>query len=207
MKSCWESEEILEEMKRSKKSLPPLNEQPHGIVLLNHLQFVKSQLACMRVVDVGCGLTTLSDYVDNYVGVDNVNVVTKLLLQSTKSIELIGVDIDENTDFSIFLNEGNCIVMNGFIDVMEKPIEILSRILMISKDFVILHRQHVRKNKPTEIIENPSYGAMTKHSMINEAELYALFNKFNYTVINVSFCGFNNWENGGHSFLLRRKYD
>jgi 2-polyprenyl-3-methyl-5-hydroxy-6-metoxy-1,4-benzoquinol methylase len=112
---------------------------------------------------------------------------------------------DVFNDSATFLSLYDVVVCNGFIDVMPSALEVFKKILTNSSNYIILHRQEITENGTTEEIVNDSYNGKTYHSIINRFDFNQLLMETGFKVIAEKKLNFNNWENGGHSFLLKKK--
>ncbi|MEK6879506.1 MAG: FkbM family methyltransferase, partial [Nanoarchaeota archaeon] len=97
------------------------------------------------------------------------------------------------------------IVTNAVIDIMQYPLEILAKILQHVSKYIIIHRQEITEHGQTHVTMNGSYGGFTYHSIINRKDFVDLLDKNNFDVIKEIHLDFGNWENGGSSFLIRKR--
>jgi FkbM family methyltransferase len=104
-----------------------------------------------------------------------------------------------------WINEFDICVVNGVIDVMEDHVGVLSKILTHCKEYLIIHRQEITENGTTHTITNGSYGGKTYHSIFNRSDFNEILDKHNFDIIKEIPLEFANWENGGSSFLLRKR--
>lgn len=199
--TCWYLPGLKEDMESMKRSLPPLHESEHGKVLFQLIKLISN--CTSSYLDLGCGLGTLSEYLDNYTGVDIKELVIHLIADEKRKGEYISLEIDEDTDLS-FINGYDCVIANGFIDILENPLPVLANIFAWMPEYFILHRQEISKDKPTQVTKNHSYSGLTYHSIINENDFNNLLKIYGIDIIAKKSCGFNNWENGGTSFLFRK---
>ena len=141
-------------------------------------------LTHLKMIDLGCGAQNVKPLFDDYQGVD---------------LPLFNVYTDDLT----FIESYDLVLMNAFIDVMQFPIQVLNRILPHCKNYVVIHRQELIEG-PTEITQEKAYGGWTYHSKISRADFYPLVLE-DFTLVDVMYLGFDNWEDGGCSILLRRR--
>lgn len=160
----------------------------------------------LSVIDIGCGTAQISLLFEKlyfeYEGCDLPHVLEHCA-QKWHS-ENIYYPLNAAVSPFAFVKNYDIVLTNAFIDVMENPIEILSKILANANKYVIVHRQEISKEKPTHCTQNPSYGGITWHSIINENDFNKLLQDYGFEIITTQHCGFENWENGGHSFLLKK---
>ena len=152
-----------------------------------HIKVLKELIRDIRTlstIDLGCGNQAVKPLFKNYVGVD------------------LPWDIYE--DDITFIGEYRTVLMNAFIDVMEYPIVALSKVLKQKPKYIILHRQEFTDG-PTTITKEDSYGGWTFHTKINRKKFAILINSYEYCIVKELSCGFDNWENGGSSMLLKLK--
>jgi hypothetical protein len=177
---------------------------PQGKVLKGLLDAAE-QLAGKKpelVADVGCGACPLLDLVDasRYVGIDlssNVEGIRK----EVPGVRIVGADM--MTDSPAELAKADVVVMSAFIDVMDKPLEVLERTLTQSQGLVVLHRQVVYDGPTTAKLSNSYMGQDTSfNSLINRKELYALFKRCGYGILSEvsAFANGDDWR----SFMLVR---
>lgn len=157
-----------------------ITQKQHGKVLMNLIHGISH----LKTIDLGCG-----------------NQRCALLFSDYKGVDLPEFDIYES-DLK-FISKYDIVLMNAFIDVLEKPLYALEKVLSHSTNYVVLHRQEITK-KQTTIEKRESYGGWTWHSKINENDFYNILKETKFVIKKQLSCGFNNWENGGSSFLLKR---
>jgi len=157
-----------------------------------------------ELLDLGCGTAMLSEYISDhvYVGADLPPILSGCSMRNYPQYRYQACDIC-NDDLS-WINKYKITVLNGVIDVMEHPLEVLGAMLNHAAKYVIIHRQEITEQGETKIVKNGSYGGETFHCIINRAEFNALLDECNFSIVKELPLAFGNWENGGSSFLLRR---
>lgn len=211
---CWETPGVVFEFN---KFYDKFRDNPETSC---HFKYFKKLLKLIRLpegstktlVDVGCGTGYLQEYCSswNYVGLDMPHIIEGCLKKYYPNTTSLATNNffkdDENSFKDLFQKLDAVVVGNGLIDVMEHSIESLTRLLDVSPNYLIVHRQEITEDGVTESVMKPAYNAYSYHSIINRKE-------FDKTVMDMGFyivgeemitCGFP-WENGGSSFLLKRK--
>lgn len=179
-----------------------------GFFQLDHIKALQQNIAVLPqkqlVIDIGCGTAQSSQLFQNhtYMGADMDFILNGCARVNFPDHNYIVFDA-ETYDFNS-LESADVLLMNAFIDVMQHPIEVLDKVLAQEIEFILLHRQEFSDTKPTQVIRNPSYCGETWHSIINAIEFNKLITKHGYTVVSSGRCGFGNWEEGGHSLLLKK---
>lgn len=204
MQSCWHTRNAVDHILSAyKQHLSNLFVTPH-IQALNKIiyQATARYGHGLKVLDVGCGTALVARLFSehSYTGADLPHMIDECATRLNPEYQYRYIDWENTPDYK-FLQEYNLIVANAFIDVLELPIEQMARLLS-SKKPIILHRQEISNTQHTHCIQNPSYGSLTWHSIINREEFMELLRQFNYGIIAQEQCGFDNWENQGHSMLL-----
>lgn len=153
-----------------------------------------------RCLDIGCGTGQVVQLIDKrYAGIDLDHIIENVAEKAGfnglyYSFDVEKEDVTQATAYDL-------VIMSAFIDVMQNPIEVLARILPYCTKYVIIHRQELTLY-PTVITEEPSYGGFTYHSKINEKEFSEAIGGFK--VIESVSCKYDNWENGGISYVLKK---
>lgn len=197
--TCWYSEDyVYHNMINAIKKHVPLNEIDHGKSLIELLEDIDTDKT--TVLDLGCGGALLHSIIKGkYTGLDIENIIENV---SKKCFEGLDYKIaDVINDELSFLQDYDLIVMNGFIDIMQYPLEILEKILHNCDNYVIIHRQELTEDK-TNVIMNPSYGGRTYHSLINMEDFNNIIDKTKFEIIKNIDAGLNHiaWR----SFLLKK---
>jgi len=211
--TCWYSKEVINEMNRF---YDIDRNKPEVVCHFKHFQNLLKLVPLPQgahsstLVDIGCGTGYLQEFCGkwSYIGVDMPEVIEGCLKRNypETNVNCEWLDIVKDPfphHLSIYhtLN-----VLNGVLDVMQYPIFFLEKALKASSHYLIIHRQEITEQGQTTSIKKPSYNSYTYHSIISRRD-------FNDTVLHMGFeivaeekleCGFP-WENGGSSFLLKRK--
>lgn len=194
MSDCWHTQ--ADNMIKAYEKQSPLSENKAGKALLSLIKEVPFK---SRVVELGCGTGFLGELFPDYLGVDFpyiIDNVARVLnpLNAYLRKDATAVDVG---DFDLVL-------MSAFIDVQEEPLKVLEGVLSYATKYVILHRQEVTKSE-TKVEKKGSYGGWTWHSKISRAELEYLFRYSHFEILQEENCGYDNWEDGGSSFLLKKQ--
>lgn len=207
---CWNSKDlIIDEMNRNYPVYKNLmHETEHISVLkntINQLLNLENKRP-LSVIDIGCGTAQISLLFEKlyfeYEGCDLPHVLEHCAHKWHP--ENIYYPLNAAVSPFAFVKNYDIVLTNAFIDVMESPIEILSKILANATKYVIIHRQEISETKPTHTFLNPSYGGQTHHSIINKNDFETLIKNYGFEIILNQKCGFSNWENNGDSFLLKK---
>ena len=160
----------------------------------------------MTLLDIGCGSSSLQSFeiVKNnfeYCGVDLpwiINDVARRVYPDSRYIEKDLTDLEELD----FIRGYEVIVMNAFIDVMQYPIEMLTKVLSYADKYVLIHRQRIT-NAKTYIEESSSFGGKTFRTVINNEEFEDIINKSAFEIIRKELDRKKKTTNI-YSYLLRR---
>lgn len=201
--SCWYQQTCIDEMNRF------YDKYRDDKKLLSHFEIFTELLDLTYeknpfVLDIGCGTAMLSDYCSEiYTGADLPHIIKGCAKRNYPDLLFHECDIVED-DLSWICNY-NIIVMNGVLDIMQHPLEMLNKILSFAQKHVIIHRQEITEAENTIVKQNGSYGGYTYHSIISRNDFNNIIEKNNFVIIKELELDFANWENGGSSFLLRNK--
>lgn len=124
-----------------------------------------------KILDIGCGAAELSRLYGQceYTGADLPHIIENVAKKMHPDNKYVPFDVyDEQMDDS-FISEANLIIMNAFIDVLEKPVIALQRILSKATGTVIIHRQSYHNDNNTHLSKHPSYGGTSYQSIINRS--------------------------------------
>ena len=140
----------------------------------------------MKLLDIGCGSSSLQSFeiVKNnfeYCGVDLPWIINEVARRAYPDSRYIEKDLTDLEELDL-LRGYEVIVMNGFIDIMQYPIEMLIKVLSYSDKYVLVHRQRITSAK-TYIEECPSFGGKTFHAVINNEEFENVINKSDFKII------------------------
>jgi len=159
--SCWTNPDCYQRMIDSIDKYP-VEEVPLGKVLKELIEKAGEG----SYLDLGCGTGDASKLINDYTGADQRHIIDNVSLECFPKVKFIPFE-SWNVEF---LQDYDVILMSAFIDVLENPIEALKRIIPNCKK-VILHRQEMTHGE-TKIIQNPSYGGWTYHSLVNWTEFW-----------------------------------
>lgn len=203
--SCWhQSGLIVEEMNRFyDQYIKNHNIADHMAAFVNLLAATDKQGS--QLLDIGCGTAMLSEFCKDfhYCGADLPHIIAGCAMRNFPKIWYRAANIEQ--DDLAWIHQYPVIVLNGVIDVMQYPLQTLRRILQHAKEYVIIHRQEVSGSKATASNQHPSYGGYTWHSIINRPEFVSFLDEMNFIIVKEEKLQFGNWENGGNSFLLRKR--
>jgi hypothetical protein len=185
-KICWHRpEELIPAMAGKQREWGRLGQTPQGRVL-GGLLGMTGQLLGKKpnlIVDVGCGVCPLLDIVDaeRYVGVDlpaNVGEIRKVVGPGVKLMAA-----DAMSDDLSSLSGAEVVVMSAFLDVMERPLVCLRRVLAAARGHVILHRQLIHDGPTSAKLEYSYLGQDTSFkSVLNRREFYDVVQECGYGV-------------------------
>lgn len=201
--TCWYDDNVVQEMNRALVSYKKIQDQTYHLTTLRScVERVEGKE--LNLIDLGCGTGFASEYRQghNYFGADLSHVINGCAMYNYPQYFYRYCDI-VNDDLE-FIRHFDIVLVNGVIDIMEYPLQVLDRVLSNCKDWVIIHRQEISKGKPTQVIKNPSYGGITFHSIINRNDFNNLIQRRGYRIVKEADCGFSNWEDNGTSFVLKR---
>jgi hypothetical protein len=215
--TCWyDSSKVPEQMLLGAKGVlwPVLEKSDHFPVLDALIQETKDDSFSM--LDIGCGAAELSRLYPEfyYTGADLPNIIKEVSMKMHPQNSYISFDIyGDNTDF---IKDYDLIVMNAFIDVLEKPTAALSMVLTKSPKYVIMHRQCFNDKKKTHLYQYPSYGgAESFQSVINREEFSKILEESQFEILKELTLNYGpppgyetsdfTKENYTRSILMRRK--
>lgn len=202
--SCWYQQTCIDEMNRF------YDVHKDNQDVLKHFSVFSELLSLtnekyISLLDVGCGTAMLSKYCKDYfyAGADLPHILKGCAMRNYPDICYHNCDMIEDDLF--WIHSFKIIVMNGVLDIMQHPLEMLDKILESSCRHVIIHRQEITEEGNTVSHQNGSYGGYTYHSIINRNDFNKIIDKNSFEIIKEIRLDFANWENGGSSFLLRKK--
>lgn len=202
--TCWYKDYCVEEMNR----FYDIHIKNHDIT--RHLGAFTRMLALTdeageKIIDLGCGTAMLSDFCKGheYIGADLPHIISGCAMRNYPDKMYRSCDLTK--DKLDFVSSFKIVVANGVIDIMEHPLTILASILNKAPKYVIIHRQEITENGETHTIKNGSYGGQTYHSIISRADWLRVLEENNFEIVAEEKLEFANWENGGCTFLLRKR--
>lgn len=171
MKTAWFDDETLPYAMLNSQ-FKKLEESEHFNSLLNCFSKIEN---CHSIIDLGCGTgevgRVFSDF--SYVGADLPHIIEKVSKIKNPKNNYIKFDIEK--DSLDFLKKYDIVVMNGFISEIPNWYLALSKVLLNSNKYIILHRQSITNDK-TSLFEYNTYGSLkTTNNVINYKELNNLF--------------------------------
>ena len=183
--TCWyDSTKVPEQMLLGAKGVlwPVLEKSDHFPVLDSLIKETKDD--AFTLLDIGCGAAELSRLYPNfyYTGADLPNIIKEVSMKMHPQNSYIPFDIYE--DNPGFANDYDVIVMNAFIDVLQKPTLCLSKVLTEAPKYVILHRQAFSDKRETHLYKYPSYGNVDSYqSVINRDEFSKLLDEKGFEIV------------------------
>jgi hypothetical protein len=189
---CWLNKESYSKMLDGARGLifPKLLDSDH-VGILNQLLVASNP---QSLVDLGCCSAEASLLAKNYkyTGADLPDVIKNV--SKVMHPELNYVEFDAyNSDFE-FLQNYDVVLMNAFIDVLEKGDIVFNKVLKNAKK-VILHRQKIAEKTYCEIED--SYGAKSYRFYFGKSDFDKILKKHNFIVSH-----YFQWTNSSFSFLL-----
>ncbi len=204
-KTCWYRPEIvIEEMNRfHDKHIRNHDIQKHLLPFTELLALTDHPGE--DVIDLGCGTAMLSMFCKNhrYIGADLPHILQGCAMRNYPEYFYRSCDLVED-DLS-WIKDFNIVIVNGVIDIMQYPLEMLGKILDHCKKYLVIHRQEITEKGETHTVVNGSYGGTTYHSIFSRKDFMQLLDEKNFEVVAQRNLEFGNWENGGCSFLLRKR--
>lgn len=201
---CWRQEFVVNEMNSFLDKYKDNIDVTRHFGIFSQLVSIADEKNC-PVLELGCGTGVISEYLpDNkYVGADLKHIISGCAMRNYPDNLFRVCDIQ--TDDLKWINEYKVVVMSALIDVLHNPLQILNKVLLNAQKFVIIHRQEITEKGQTNVITNGSYGGFTYHSIISRNDFNEILEINNFSVVKELSCGYGNWENGGSSFLLRKR--
>lgn len=201
---CWNSNECVSEMNRFyDKHHSDMEVQKHLFVFKELLNLSDTKDA--ELLDLGTGTALISEFCTEhkFFGADLPHILAGCAMRNYPQYFYRALNII--SDDLTWIEKYPILTMNAVIDVMEKPLEILDRVLKHTQEYLIIHRQEITEQGETRVTKNPSYNSFTYHSIINRADFIDVIENNHFSIIKELPLEFGNWENGGSSFLLRKK--
>lgn len=157
------------------------------------------------LLDLGCGSAMLTEFCKDfvYVGADLPEILTGCAMRNYPHYPYCACNIEQ--DDLDWIGRYPIIVINGIIDVMQHPLEMLHKILTSASNYVLIHRQEITEAGVTRVMKKGSYGGETWHSIISRKDFDETVAGSGFGIVAETPCFFGDWENGGRSFLLQRQ--
>lgn len=165
----------------------------------------RTHLENCLLIDLGCGTAMLSEFCKEftYHGADLPNALGICAMRNYPQYYYRACDLT-SSDLS-WIKTYPIAVLNGVIDIMQTPLEVLERVLANCKEYLIIHRQEITEAGHTHTKDGPGYAPPSYHSVISRKDFNELVDRMHFDVVQEVALEFGNWENGGSSFLLRRR--
>ena len=195
---CWKSSDVHEPMLAGAegKLWNKLEDSSHWPVLKKLLDYCQAN-GMSTLCDVGCGAAALGRVYDSvsYTGADLPGIIKNVAKRFAPDLNFIEFDINESI---AFLSKYDCLVLGAFIDVMEKPLDALEKILSVAKKYVIVHRQHLGVGTKSWL--TTSYNGMISYqSQIDTDDLASVAEAAGFSVTEIV------PVDGQYSILLEKK--
>jgi SAM-dependent methyltransferase len=171
------------------------------------------------ILDLGCGGGQLRDFCKHeedtiYCGADLPHIIDGCLLRNYRDMhddksgsgpQVFKIDLTKD-DLS-FISKFDIVVLNGVIDIMQYPVEVLMNVMEAGPKHLIIHRQEITEDPliSSVVKRNGSYGGETFHAVIGRKHFNLIVQTMGFEIVHEEKLKFANWENGGCSFLLRKK--
>ena len=183
--TCWyDSSNVPEQMLLGAKGVlwPVLEKSDHFPVLDSLISETKED--AFTLLDLGCGAADLSRLYPNfyYTGADLSNIIKEVAMKMHPQNSYVSFDIYD--DKAEFIKDYDVVVMNAFIDVLQKPLIGLSKVLTHGSKYVILHRQAFSDTRETHLYRYPSYGGVDSYqSVINRKQFSELLEEKEFEIV------------------------
>jgi SAM-dependent methyltransferase len=180
MKTCWHDHSTTpsQMIAGAKGQLwPKLSESGHAATLIKFIKLANKT----SILDLGCGAAELNTILPEeyaYCGADLPHIIDLVARKLHPDLHYIKCDIEQ--DDINFLSNYDLIVMNAFIDVLDRPLQVLDKILCNATGSVLLHRQEIGNRTMIEV--NDSYGGKTFKSILSRSELDDVIGKYGYKI-------------------------
>ena len=161
--SCWYQQYVVDEMNRFYDMHGKNPEVTKHFSAFSEL-LSRCDEKGNELMDLGCGTAMLSEFCKDYKyhGTDLKHVITGCALRNYPEYEYRDSNIID--DDILWIKEYPVVVMNAVIDIMEKPLEMLEKVLQACNEYLIIHRQEITEHGQTHVVRNGSYGGYTYHS-------------------------------------------
>jgi len=205
--TCWyDSKKVPEQMILGAKGVlwPVLEKSDHFPVLNTLMSLIDDDT--FTLLDIGCGAAEISRIYPKYyyTGADLPHMIREVAMKMHPQNSYIPFDIYE--DDCGFIKDYDLVAMNAFIDVLEKPVEALTKVLTKAPKYVLIHRQTFNDEKETHLYKYPSYGGVDSYqSVINRNEYLSLQKKTGFEIVSELKLDFNPDKGYTSSILMRKK--
>lgn len=187
MVECWRDNRCYGKMLKAARK-KRLETAKHWPALRQLLDLARGRRRTW-LMDVGCGAGALLNIASvreqfNYTGVDMpqiIDQVVHLFHTPDRWAHFIWKEIVPGVPM-MHLSAYNIVVLNAFIDVAARPLEMLDTILGSCTGDVILHRQLVTDG-PTQISTSKSYGGRTYCTVLNRGDLCRLLRRHRLEIL------------------------
>lgn len=203
--TCWYNSDSIQEMNKFFDMYRGNEEVLKHLITFSKLLSDTELEKNAKLLDLGCGTAMLSAYCEGfkYYGADLSHVIENSAMKFFPQYFYKHCELYED-DLS-WISEFDVVVMNGVLDVMDNPIDILEKVLKNATGYVIIHRQEITENGQTSVHKNGSYGGQTYHSIINKTDFEDVCDRNNFNIYKNLNLYYTNWENNGNSLLLKRR--
>tara|TARA_R110001583_G_scaffold50847_2_gene158679 strand:- start:1237 stop:1872 length:636 start_codon:yes stop_codon:yes gene_type:complete len=205
--TCWyDSKSVPEQMLLGAKGVlwPVLEKSDHFPVLNTLMSSINND--AFTLLDIGCGAAEISRIYPSYyyTGADLAHIIKEVARKMHPQNSYVSFDIYE--DDCHFIKDYDLVVMNAFIDVLEKPVTGLTKVLTNAPKYVLMHRQTFNDEKETHLYKYPSYGGVDSYqSVINRKEYSDLQSQAGFEIVNELRLDFNPEKGYTSSILMRKK--
>lgn len=202
--TCWYQNYCIEEMNRFHDQYIKGHDLADHFSAFTELLNYTDEKGC-ELIDLGCGTAMLNAFCREfkYIGADLPHMISGCAMRNYPEYFYRACDL-VNDDLSWIKNYKVAIV-NGVIDIMQYPSDVLGKVLDHCQKYLIIHRQEITEHGKSHTIVNGSYGGTTYHSIFSREDFLELLDRKNFEIVKEIKLKFGNWENGGSSFLLRRR--
>ena len=140
MKTAWQDENLCKYIVNA--NFAPLAYSDHFESLLSCVKEIEPEYK--KVLDIGCCAAEFADAFPHfhYCGADLPHMIEQVAKRRRPDLDYIIFDATHES-FE-FCKNFDVILMNSFLSELEKPLDILDKILSFSNKYVIIHRQDIK---------------------------------------------------------------